>query len=74
VGSIESDREETALTAAEARVLELAGKGMTNAEIAERLFVVETTVKFHLSRIYKKLGVRNRTEAALWASRVRIRH
>jgi DNA-binding NarL/FixJ family response regulator len=73
VGSIESDREETALTAAEARVLELAGKGMTNAEIAERLFVVETTVKFHLSRIYKKLGVRNRTEAALWASRVRIR-
>ncbi|MGE5691347.1 MAG: helix-turn-helix domain-containing protein [Pseudomonadota bacterium] len=65
------DREPPALSSAEVRILELVEEGLTNAEIAARLFVVEQTVKFHLSRIYKKLGVRNRMEATRWAVRNR---
>ena len=54
------------LTRRERRILELVEHGLTNAEIAQQLWVVEQTVKFHLSRIYKKIGVPNRTAAVKW--------
>lgn len=55
------------LTARERDVLELVGGGCSNVEIAERLTLCISTVKAHLSRIYEKLGARNRTEAVLRA-------
>jgi len=42
----------------------LATDALTNREIAERLFVSEKTVEAHLSRVFRKLGVRSRTELA----------
>jgi DNA-binding NarL/FixJ family response regulator len=50
------------LTVAERRVAELAAAGLRNKEIAARLFVEVGTVEAHLSRAYRKLGVRSRTE------------
>jgi DNA-binding NarL/FixJ family response regulator len=54
------------LSPAERRILELVADGLTNAQIARQLWVTEATIKFHLSRIYRKLGVTNRTAAAMW--------
>ncbi len=51
-----------ALTAAEARVAAAAVEGMSNKEIAAILFLSGKTVEFHLGRIYRKLGVRSRSE------------
>ena len=45
-------------------ILELVDEGLTNAQIAKRLFLTESTVKQHLRAAYKALGVKNRTEAA----------
>jgi DNA-binding NarL/FixJ family response regulator len=55
------------LTSRELEILRLASQGMTNAQIACRLWVTQQTVKFHLSNTYRKLGVANRTEASLYA-------
>jgi two-component system NarL family response regulator len=55
------------LTAREVNVLELVAKGMSNREIGAALFLSEDTIKTHLRRIYAKLGVGDRTEAALLA-------
>jgi DNA-binding NarL/FixJ family response regulator len=52
-----------ALTAREIDVLRLVAEGRTNGRVAATLHVTEQTVKFHLSNIYRKLGVGNRTEA-----------
>lgn len=52
------------LTRAEAEVAELAAAGASNPAIAEQLFMSRSTVKTHLSRVYAKLGVANRTELA----------
>lgn len=48
----------------EKQVLQLAANGLTNGEIAERLFLSESTVKSHLSSSFRKLGVSSRSEAA----------
>jgi DNA-binding NarL/FixJ family response regulator len=55
------------LTRREVEILRLVSDGRTNTEVARILFVTEQTVKFHLSNIYRKLSVSNRTEAARWA-------
>jgi DNA-binding NarL/FixJ family response regulator len=52
------------LTRREVEILRLAADGASNAQIARKLWVTEQTVKFHLSNVYRKLGVRNRTEAS----------
>jgi DNA-binding NarL/FixJ family response regulator len=57
------------LTPRELEVLELISQGLQNSEIAERLFVTERTVKFHVSSILAKLGADNRTEAVSLAAR-----
>jgi DNA-binding CsgD family transcriptional regulator len=53
------------LTAREADVAELVGRGASNAEIARTLHLSEATVKTHLTRIYTKVGVRSRTQLAI---------
>jgi two-component system response regulator DegU len=57
------------LTRREMEVLELVGKGLRNKDIAARLFLSEKTVKNHVSSIFMKLQVNDRTEAALLAER-----
>lgn len=52
------------LTQSELRVLTLLSEGLANSEVAARLHLSENTVKFHAGNIYRKLGVRNRLEAA----------
>ena len=56
-----------ALTAREIDVLQLAARGSSNSEIAKELFVSSTTVKAHLTHIYRKLGVGDRTAAVTTA-------
>jgi ATP/maltotriose-dependent transcriptional regulator MalT len=55
------------LTRRESEVLALLGRGLTNAEIARRLFITESTTKVHVHHILKKLGARTRLQAALLA-------
>jgi DNA-binding NarL/FixJ family response regulator len=55
------------LTRRELEILRLVAEGLSNAELAKMLWVTEQTVKFHLSNIYRKLNVSNRTEASRWA-------
>src|SRR5262249_51179487 len=58
---------EVGLTPRELAILTAVAKGMTNDAIAVRLTVAPQTVKVHLTNVYRKLGVTNRTEAALYA-------
>jgi DNA-binding NarL/FixJ family response regulator len=53
------------LTSRELEVLEMASLGRTNAQIAAQLNVTIHAIKFHLAAVYRKLGVTNRTEAAV---------
>jgi DNA-binding NarL/FixJ family response regulator len=55
------------LTPRELEVLQLVAAGSTNGEIARSLWVTERTVKFHLSNLYRKIDVGNRTEASHYA-------
>ena len=55
------------LTRREREILQLVAEGHSNAQLARMLWVTEQTVKFHLSNIYRKLDVANRTEASRWA-------
>jgi DNA-binding NarL/FixJ family response regulator len=57
------------LTRREMEVLKLVGNGLRNKDIAERLYLSEKTVKNHISNIFMKLQVNDRTEAALLAAR-----
>jgi NarL family two-component system response regulator LiaR len=60
---------EDPLTEREAEVLGLVAQGLTNQEIADRLYVSERTVRTHVSNILSKLHLANRTQAALYALR-----
>ena len=59
--------EDADLTRREREILRLVAEGHSNAKLARMLWVTEQTVKFHLSNVYRKLDVANRTEAARWA-------
>jgi DNA-binding NarL/FixJ family response regulator len=61
------DEEAGDLTRREREILALVAEGSSNGAVAKRLWVTEQTVKFHLSNIYRKLGVSNRTAASRWA-------
>jgi len=62
---------DTRLTGREQEVLDMIGAGLPNKTIARRLGISERTVKAHLTNIYQRLGVTDRTQAALWAQRQR---
>ena len=59
----ESRQRELGITRRELEILELIAQGLSNREIAEKLFVSENTVKTHSSRLFDKLSVKRRTQA-----------
>jgi len=59
----EKKREELGITRRELEILERIAQGMSNREIAEKLYVSENTVKTHSSRVFDKLGAKRRTQA-----------
>lgn len=63
---------ETGITPSEQRVLEALARGLSNKEIAKELWLTQQTVKFHLTNIYRRLGVSNRTEAVRHAYQHRL--
>lgn len=62
-----SEARAAGLTERETAILKAVARGLSNQAIGRELWVTEQTVKFHLTNIYRKLGVRNRTEAARYA-------
>lgn len=62
------------LTERETEILELLRNGLSNKEIAARLGITVKTVKAHLSSLFRKIDVLDRTQAALWAERRESRH
>lgn len=65
-------RKEERLTYREVEVLQLIGRGMNNQEVAQKLFLSEKTVKNHLTNIFRKINVVDRTQAVLYAIRNKI--
>ena len=57
------------LTRQELKVIMLIASGFKNAEIGKKLFISENTVKTHINRLFKKINVKNRLQAALWAAK-----
>jgi DNA-binding NarL/FixJ family response regulator len=60
------------MTAREREVLGLLGTGLANKAIARQLGISEATVKAHLTRIFRQIGVTDRTQAAIWAREHRV--
>ncbi len=68
LGGVEQEHVRAAgLTERELTILKAVARGLSNQAIGRELWVTEQTVKFHLTNIYRKLGVSNRTEAARYA-------
>jgi DNA-binding NarL/FixJ family response regulator len=61
-----------ALTRREAEILQLIGAGLSNPEIGDRLYITRKTVETHVGNLLSKLGLRNRAEAAAFATRNKI--
>ena len=59
-----------ALTGQERRILELVAEGLTNRQIAERMFLAEKTVKNYVSSMLAKLGLESRTQAAVFSAKL----
>ncbi|MGF6884376.1 two-component system response regulator DevR [Nocardia sp. GAS34] len=68
--STETDGPLASLTDQERKLLDLLGEGLTNRQIAERMFLAEKTVKNYVSRLLTKLGLERRTQAAVYASKL----
>ena len=66
---IRAVNEKTTLTHREAEILALLSIGSSNDDIADRLFISPNTVKTHLYRVFRKIKVPNRFQAALWAAK-----
>jgi len=64
--------EQLGITAREFEILELIARGMSNREIAEKLFVSENTVKTHSSRLFDKLSAKRRTQAVQIAKELQL--
>jgi len=62
--SSSQDSPQRLITERELEILQYVAEGLSNSQIGKQLWVTEQTVKFHLSNIYRKLGVSNRTEAS----------
>jgi DNA-binding NarL/FixJ family response regulator len=60
------------LTRRETDVLRATARGLSNKEIARELALAEVTIKLHLSAIFRKMGVRSRTEAAMMAAKAGV--
>lgn len=58
---------EIGLSGREAEVAEMVTRGYTNKVVASHLFVTEKTIKFHLTNIFRKLGVKSRAQLIVWA-------
>lgn len=71
-GTMAERRKEERLTYREIEVLELICQGLSNNEIAQKLFLSEKTVKNHLTNIFRKINVTDRTQAVLYAIKHRI--
>lgn len=65
--SIPKNHYQNSFNRRELEILKLLGLGKSNREIAEELYLTEGTVKNHMTNIFSQLGVRDRTQAALWA-------
>ncbi|MEO3779676.1 response regulator transcription factor [Micromonospora sp. B11E3] len=71
---VEQPRELKSLTEQERRILEYVAEGLTNREIAGRMFLAEKTVKNYVSSVLAKLGLERRTQAAVLATRLLGKH
>jgi two-component system response regulator DevR len=69
-GGTEGEDPLSGLTEQERTLLELLGEGLTNRQIAARMFLAEKTVKNYVSRLLSKLGMERRTQAAVFASKL----
>lgn len=68
----ETEIEKLGISKRELEVLQLMGEGLSNAEIADRLFVSANTIKTHSSKLFEKLDVKRRTQAVEKARRLNI--